>query len=124
LVIIDENTGKELDYSMMECPNYILQVDLWNPDGSAAVNCVQHSNTSPSVSISMATTTSYPPQPEVSNFLVHQIPGQGPYMQPGQQYGQQYGQYQSQGYVETLSDALRQELTHSADIILTDQAAQ
>jgi hypothetical protein len=102
LLVTDDNTGQELDYTQLDCPHFILQVDLWNPDCSAAVNCVQHSNTSPSVSISMATTTSYPPQPEVNNFMIHGLPGQGAYMHPQQQYGQ----YQSQYYPNAPGGAM------------------
>jgi len=87
LVIADQHTGKEIEYSQIDSHHYILQVDLWNPEGNAAVNCVQHSNTSPSVSISMATTTSYPPQPDQTHsFMMHGMGGQGAYgMHPNQQ---------------------------------------
>lgn len=88
LVITDANTGQEIDYTQIDSHHYILQVDLWNPEGSAAVNCVQHSNTSPSVSISMATTTSYPPQPD-QHYMMHSM-GHQQYMHPG---APGYGQY-------------------------------
>lgn len=95
LVIVDQSTNKEIDYNQIDSHHYILQVDLWNEAGTAAVNCVQHSNTTPSVSISMATTTSYPPQPE-PNYMMHGM-GHQPYMHGGASaYGQ--GQY-AQGLV-------------------------
>lgn len=50
--------------SEMDSQHFILNVDLWNADATSEVNLVRHSNTSPSVSISMATTARYPPPPE------------------------------------------------------------
>jgi len=88
LCIIDESTNQDIDYTQIDSHHYILQVDLWNPEGTAAVNCVQHSNTSPSVSISMATTTSYPPQPE-QHYMMHGM-GHQQYMHPN---APGYGQY-------------------------------
>jgi len=100
LVIADSATGKEADYGQIDSHHYILQVDLWNPEGTAAVNCVQHSNTSPSVSISMATTTSFPPQPDQTHsFMMHGMGGQQGYgMHPNQQ-GYNHYQGPMQGYV-------------------------
>lgn len=93
LRIANSMTDEEIDYTQIDTHHYILQVDLWNADGTAAVNCVQHSNTSPSVSISMATTTSYPPQPE-QHYMMHGMHNQ--YMHPGAPGYGQYGFAQSQ----------------------------
>jgi hypothetical protein len=43
---------------------FVLTVDLWDKDASNEVNLVRHSNSSPAVSISAATTAAYPPPPE------------------------------------------------------------
>lgn len=59
--------------------NYVCSVDIWSQDGQQPQNEVKHSNTSPSVSISMASLTCYPPPPEhtnVSPYLAQQIGGQ------------------------------------------------
>jgi hypothetical protein len=42
----------------------VLTVDLWDQHGQQEVNLVRHSNSSPAVSISAATTAPYPPPPE------------------------------------------------------------
>jgi hypothetical protein len=43
---------------------FILNVDLWDKDANQEVNLVRHSNSSPAVSISAATTAPYPPPAE------------------------------------------------------------
>jgi hypothetical protein len=43
---------------------FVLTVDLWDKDATQEVNLVRHSNSSPAVSISAATTAPYPPPPE------------------------------------------------------------
>lgn len=63
LTVFDE-TGKEIDPSEIDAQHFVLTVDLWNQDGTQEVNLVRHSNTSPAISISAATTTAYPPPPE------------------------------------------------------------
>lgn len=67
LVIIDISTGEEVS---MDDPNlsdpsfFILQVDLWAETADREANVVRASSNSPAVSISSATTTSYPPPAE------------------------------------------------------------
>jgi len=56
--------------SDIDSQHFILNVDLWDAEATQEVNLVRHSNTSPSVSISMATTTSYPPPPEQTHHMV------------------------------------------------------
>ncbi|USW57474.1 Putative velvet factor [Septoria linicola] len=67
LVIVDTSTGKEVqpDDGMLGDPSfYILQVDLWAETADREANVVRASSNSPAVSISSATTTSYPPPAE------------------------------------------------------------
>lgn len=64
LVITDINTGKEVDHKDIDGSFFVLQVDLWDKDAAREVNIVRASASSPSVSISTATTTSYPPAQE------------------------------------------------------------
>jgi len=64
LTVYDEATGKEIDPNEIDAQYFVLTVDLWNSDGNQEVNLVRHSNTSPAVSISAATTTAYPPPAE------------------------------------------------------------
>jgi len=57
-------------FSDVDAQHFILNVDLWDAEATQEVNLVRHSNSSPSVSISMATTTSYPPPPEQTHHMV------------------------------------------------------
>lgn len=43
---------------------FVLLVDLWNAEGTQEVSLVRHSNSSPAISISAATTAPYPPPAE------------------------------------------------------------
>lgn len=52
---------------------YVLTVDLWNAEGTAEVNLVRHSATSPS--ISTATSSSYPPPPQNVSPTYANYPG-------------------------------------------------
>ncbi|TVY82635.1 Velvet complex subunit [Lachnellula suecica] len=77
LVITDIKTGKEADLNDIEHGMFVLNVDLWNNDGSKEVNLVRHSQSSPS--ISLTTPVSYSQvqhdanAPNYSNIL----PGHG-----------------------------------------------
>ena len=62
--VIDTKTNQEIDPHEIDATCFVLTVDLWNQDATEEVNLVRHSNTSPAVSISAASTTSYPPPPE------------------------------------------------------------
>ena len=61
LVITDITTGKEVDHDDIDGSFFVLQVDLWDETASREVNIVRSSSASPAISISTATTTSYPP---------------------------------------------------------------
>ena len=64
LVITDAATGKPVDMTQTDGMFFVLQVDLWDKEGEREVNIVRSSSTSPAVSISTATMTSYPPPQE------------------------------------------------------------
>ncbi|KAB8336920.1 hypothetical protein FH972_021225 [Carpinus fangiana] len=64
LVVTDVNTGRQLSMTEIESQHFVMNVDLWNADGTHEANLVKSSNSSPSMSISMATTARYPPAPE------------------------------------------------------------
>jgi len=66
LIITHKDTGAEVDPESIEGAFFILQVDLWDKDATREVNIVRASSSSPAVSISTATTTSYPPPNERS----------------------------------------------------------
>jgi hypothetical protein len=61
LIVHDVKTGKEIPAASIDGSFFVLQVDLWNEAADREVNVVRSSNTSPSASISTATTTSFPP---------------------------------------------------------------
>ncbi|KAG9235098.1 velvet factor-domain-containing protein [Amylocarpus encephaloides] len=52
LIITDAATGKEKDLNDVEHGMFVLNVDLWSAEGTAEVNLVKHSQTSPAVSLS------------------------------------------------------------------------
>lgn len=104
LIIRDRKTGQEADFNEIEGNFFVLQVDLWCQDAEREVNIVRASSTSPAVSISTATTTSFPPPPErpmVNEYgqpmaVYHDVngahyyqpaPPQGPYTPAMQQMG-------------------------------------
>ena len=64
LIVHSVKTGEEVDCEEVDGSFFVLQVDLWNENADREVNVVRASNTTPSASISTATTTSYPPIPE------------------------------------------------------------
>lgn len=64
LVITDLHTGKPAQLEQSDGMFFVLQVDLWDDNASKEVNIVRSSSSSPAVSISTATMTSYPPPPE------------------------------------------------------------
>lgn len=64
LVIADRQTGKEVDFDAVEGTFFVLQVDLWDEKGQREVNIVRASTNTPAMSISNASTTSFPPQQE------------------------------------------------------------
>ncbi|KAH9902026.1 hypothetical protein F4778DRAFT_770840 [Xylariomycetidae sp. FL2044] len=54
LVVMDKTTGKEVDCNEVEHQLYVLHVDLWSEDGVKEVNLVKHSQQSPSISSTQA----------------------------------------------------------------------
>lgn len=80
LVIKDIKTNQEVDISDIDGSFFVLQVDIWADDGTREVNLVRASSSSPAVSISTASTTSFPPTPE------------RPMLDPSQTMQMHYGQ--------------------------------
>lgn len=64
LIVTDMATGERVTPEQIESTFFVLQVDLWDDNATREVNIVRSSGTSPAVSISTATTTSYPPTPD------------------------------------------------------------
>ncbi|KAI1341594.1 hypothetical protein F5Y15DRAFT_361606 [Xylariaceae sp. FL0016] len=54
LVVMDKNTGKEVDCNEVEHQHYVLHVDLWSSTAEREVNLVKHSQQSPSISSTQA----------------------------------------------------------------------
>lgn len=104
LIITDLATGKEVDVSEIDSSFFVLSVDLWDENAGQEVNLVRSSTSSPAVSISTATTTSYPPPPERPMIDQYGTP-MGYYQDPatGQSFmaplhqPNQYGQMQQMG---------------------------
>ena len=61
LLVYDLKTGDEIPHDQVDGAFFVLQVDLWDDNATREVNIVRSSSTSPAISISTATTTSYPP---------------------------------------------------------------
>lgn len=76
LIITHKDTGQEINANDIEGSFFVLQVDLWDKDATREVNIVRASSSSPAVSISTATTTSYPPPQErtMMNQFGHPMP--------------------------------------------------
>ena len=64
LIITDLYTREEVPHEQIDGTFFVLQVDLWDDTATREVNIVRSSSASPAVSISTATTTSFPPTPE------------------------------------------------------------
>lgn len=64
LIITDLRTGEPVPHDQVDGTFFVLQVDLWDDSATREVNIVRSSSASPAVSISTATTTSYPPTPD------------------------------------------------------------
>ncbi|KAL9060279.1 MAG: hypothetical protein Q9162_000683 [Coniocarpon cinnabarinum] len=69
LIIKDVTTGREVNPADINAQHFVLNVDLFRGDGAHAANLVKHSSNAPSVSISMAQTTSFPPPPDPPTAL-------------------------------------------------------
>ncbi|KAF2832201.1 hypothetical protein CC86DRAFT_442551 [Ophiobolus disseminans] len=111
LMVCDSETGQEIDIDKVDSTFCVLQVDLWNETGDLAVNLVRHSSTSPTVSISSSTVTSYPPPPERTLFMP--APHQWHNPQAPAQYGQHHMQpMQPYGYASNPANPGYQGYTH------------
>lgn len=64
VIVRDYTTGKEIPASEIDPTFFILSVDLWDEGATQEKNVVKTSSNTPAVTISTATTTSFPPQPE------------------------------------------------------------
>ena len=64
LIVTDLQTGEPAKLEQSDGMFFVLQVDLWSDTADKEVNIVRSSSSSPAVSISTATTTSYPPAPD------------------------------------------------------------
>lgn len=74
LVIFDLGTGEEVPHEKVDGTFFVLQVDLWDENATREVNIVRSSSTSPAISISTATTTSYPPTAERGHGFYQEVP--------------------------------------------------
>ncbi|KAI0164903.1 hypothetical protein GGR57DRAFT_216371 [Xylariaceae sp. FL1272] len=112
IVIMDMETGKEVDLNEVEHQHFVLHVDLWDEEGRKEVNLVKHSQQSPSISStqpssfrdvigsdqafqtivpSQSPTTSYPHQ--MSPYTDAYSQGGYPYSQQIPSYGYSQGRY-------------------------------
>ncbi|KAF2149876.1 hypothetical protein K461DRAFT_35196 [Myriangium duriaei CBS 260.36] len=64
LVVTDLTTGREVPADEIDPAFFLLTVDLWDENATSEKNIVRSSSNSPAVSISTATTTSFPVPPE------------------------------------------------------------
>ncbi|GAB7359473.1 hypothetical protein MBLNU230_g6119t1 [Neophaeotheca triangularis] len=104
LIITEIGTGNEVDVSEIDSSFFVLSVDLWDEKAGQEVNLVRSSTSSPAVSISTATTTSYPPPPErplVDQYGTpmgyYQDPATGQSFMAPLHHPNQYGQMQQMG---------------------------
>ncbi|KAF1942675.1 hypothetical protein EJ02DRAFT_159428 [Clathrospora elynae] len=92
LIVMDSETGRELDFNEIDSTFFVLMVDLWDEEGLRAVNLVRHNSSAPTVSISSSVVTSFPPPPERTPYVAtHMAPQYDQYRQqmvPMNPYGQ------------------------------------
>lgn len=100
LIITHKDTGVEVDPESIEGAFFILQVDLWDKEATREVNIVRASSSSPAVSISTATTTSYPPPNERS--MLNQYGQPMPMMYSPQDGQPFYDPSQGMGYAQSM----------------------
>lgn len=93
LIITDAQTGKTIaPGDEMDGMFFVLQVDLWDDSATREVNIVRSSSAAPSASISMATTTSFPPTPLTPQTMAGDYPpGMYQAVEVPSMYGQQGG---------------------------------
>ena len=105
LLIFDAKTGEEIPHDDIDGSFFVLQVDLWDDSATREVNIVRSSSSSPAVSISTATTTSYPPTDRGTQYYAEVTPGV--YHTPNgiQVFGQPSGYGQPQlAYARSMID--------------------
>nr|POE82717.1 velvet complex subunit b [Quercus suber] len=71
--------GNPVDIDSVDGSFFVLQVDLWSDSADREVNIVRASNSTPTTSISTATTTSFPPTIEPPREPMGFYPGGPPY---------------------------------------------
>ncbi|TKX26210.1 hypothetical protein C1H76_1563 [Elsinoe australis] len=103
VIVTDLSTGQEVPAEDIDPSFFLLSVDLWDDSATQEKNIVRSSSNSPAVSISTATTTSFPVPPERPIYSTPAIygaqgygvpgaaPGYAPYSQP-QSHPSMYGQ--------------------------------
>ncbi|KAG8623283.1 hypothetical protein KVT40_008259 [Elsinoe batatas] len=80
VIVTDMTTGEEVPADEIDPSFFLLSVDLWDDSATQEKNIVRSSSNSPAVSISTATTTSFPVPPERPLYSA-------PPMYSGQGYG-------------------------------------
>ncbi|KAJ4002872.1 hypothetical protein NW752_012332 [Fusarium irregulare] len=105
LVIIDSETGKEVDYNTLDHGMFVLSVDLWDKDGIKEVNLVR-SSTGPGA-IASSNTYSYSTlEPGTPSYQQQALPPSrdaGYSQGQGIGYGQEYPQSVQQSYGQAPS---------------------
>ncbi|EXA54025.1 hypothetical protein FOQG_07796 [Fusarium oxysporum f. sp. raphani 54005] len=105
LVIINTETGKEVDYNSLDHAMFVLSVDLWNHDGTKEVNLVR-SSTGTGAMASSSTYTYSSLEPGTPSYQQQSLPpsresGYG--QSQGLNYGQDYPPPVQQSYGQAPS---------------------
>ncbi|KAI1057893.1 hypothetical protein LB506_000019 [Fusarium annulatum] len=105
LVIINTETGKEVDYNTLDHAMFVLSVDLWNHDGTKEVNLVR-SSTGTGAMASSSTYTYSSLEPGTPSYQQQSLPpsresGYG--QSQGMNYGQDYPPPVQQSYGQAPS---------------------
>ncbi|PNS20496.1 hypothetical protein CAC42_5946 [Sphaceloma murrayae] len=83
VIVTDVTTGQEVPADEIDPSFFLLSVDLWDDSATQEKNIVRSSSNSPAVSISTATTTSFPVPPERPIYSTPAIYGGQGYGVPG-----------------------------------------
>ncbi|KAF4332576.1 hypothetical protein FBEOM_13623 [Fusarium beomiforme] len=102
LVIINTETGKEVDYNSLDHAMFVLSVDLWNHDGTKEVNLVRSSTGTGAVASSNTYTYSSI-EPGTSSYQQQSLP---PSRESG--YGQSQGMNYGQDYPPPVQQSFGQ----------------
>ncbi|KAJ3499328.1 hypothetical protein NLG97_g421 [Lecanicillium saksenae] len=74
LSIIDMATGKEINYNEIDHAMFVLNVDLWNADGTREVNLVRSSAASSSAASATANAPTFPRNGAEGHHAMHALP--------------------------------------------------